>query len=171
MNPIFLFPTELEARTFCDLCPEAEVVISGVGMAETAATLARISVSKSLHGRVVILAGIAGCYEQRCEVGEVVEVISEVVSELPERFCKEYHVEMFTNLRGVFSNTVSRCNTDICGADVENMEGAVLFAMARELGFRAVEIRAVSNVVGDEFAKWNIELATKNLAKTLIKYV
>jgi nucleoside phosphorylase len=170
MNPIFLFPTELEARAFCDLCPEAEVVISGVGMAETAATLARISVSQSLHGRVVILAGIAGCYEQRCEVGEVVEVISEVVSELPERFCKEYHVEMFTNLRGVSSNTVSRCNAESCGADIENMEGAALFAIAEALGFRAVEIRAVSNVVGDDFAKWNIELATHNLAKMLKNY-
>ena len=170
MKPIVLFPTELEARIFCELCPEVEVVISGVGMAATAATLARISVSQSLHGRVVILAGIAGCYEQRCEVGEVVEVISEVVSELPERFCKEYHAEMFTNLRGVSSNTVSRCNAESCGADIENMEGAALFAIAEALGFRAVEIRAVSNVVGDDFAKWNIELATHNLAKTLKNY-
>jgi nucleoside phosphorylase len=50
------------------------------------------------------------------------------------------------------------------------MEGATLFAMARELGFRAVEIRAVSNIVGDEFKNWNIELATQNLAKTLKNY-
>ena len=56
------------------------------------------------------------------------------------------------------------------GAEVENMEGAALLALAEVLGFRAVEIRAVSNVVGDEFAKWNIELATENLAKTLINY-
>ena len=44
------------------------------------------------------------------------------------------------------------------------------FAIAEALGFRAVEIRAVSNIVGDDFAKWNIELATQNLAKTLLKY-
>ena len=48
MNPIFLFPTELEARAFCGLCPDAEVVISGVGMAETAATIARINATQSL---------------------------------------------------------------------------------------------------------------------------
>ena len=170
MKPIFLFPTELEARIFCELCPEVEVVISGVGMAAMAATLARISSEKSLAGRVVILAGIAGCYKHMCDVGEVVEVKSEVVSELPERFRKEYRVEPFTNLRGVASNTVSRCNAESCGADIENMEGAALFAIAEALGFRAVEIRAVSNVVGDDFAKWNIELATHNLAKTLKNY-
>jgi hypothetical protein len=28
----------------------------------------------------------------------------------------------------------------------------------------------VSNVVGDDFSKWNIALATENLAKTLKKY-
>lgn len=170
MNPIFLFPTELETKAFCELCPDAEVVISGVGMAETAATIARMSASKSLEGRRVILAGIAGCYEQRCAVGEVVEVVSEVVSELPERFSQSYRVEPFTHLRGVVSNTVSRCNAASCGADIENMEGAALFAMARDMGFRAVEIRAVSNVVGDDFSKWNIALATENLAKILMKY-
>jgi nucleoside phosphorylase len=136
-------------------------------MAETAATLARISVSQSLHGRVVILAGIAGCYEQRCEVGEVVEVISEVVSELPERFCKEYHAEMFTNLRGVSSNTVSRCNADICGADVENMEGAALFALCEEFGAECAEVRAISNYVGEAREGWNIPLALENLAHEL----
>lgn len=170
MNPIFLFPTELEARAFCGVCPDAEVVISGVGMAETAATIARINATQSLEGRVVILAGIAGCYEHRCAVGEVVEVVSEVVSELPERFRQSYRVEPFIHLRGVASNTVSRCNAVSCGADIENMEGAALFAMARDMGFRAVEIRAVSNVVGDDFSKWNIALATENLAKTLKKY-
>ena len=139
-------------------------------MAATAATIARISANKSLEGGVVVLAGIAGCYEQRCAVGEVVEVVSEVVSELPERFRQSYRVEAFTTLRGVASNTVSRCNADSCGADIENMEGATLFAMARELRFRAVEIRAVSNIVGDEFKNWNIELATQNLAKTLKNY-
>ena len=59
---------------------------------------------------------------------------------------------------------------DMRGAEIENMEGATLFAVAREMGFRAVEIRAVSNVVGDEFKNWNIELATQNLAKTLKNY-
>ena len=167
MTPIFLIPTELEARIFCELCPEVEVVISGVGMAATAATLARMSSTQSLAGRVVILAGIAGCYEQKCDIGEVVEVRSEVVSELPERFRKEYRVEPFTNLRGVASNTVSRCNAESCGADIENMEGAALFAMAESLGLSAVEVRAISNRVGDSFDKWSVDEAVEALAREL----
>ena len=169
MTPIFLFPTELEARAFCELCPEAEVVISGVGMAATAATLARISAAKSLEGRVVVLAGIAGCYEQRCAVGEVVEVVSEVVSELPERFRQSYRVEAFTTLRGVASNTVSRCNADSCGADIEIMVGAAMFALAEKLGLRVTEIRAISNRVGEPFAEWRVEEALNALAEVLIK--
>jgi uridine phosphorylase len=49
------------------------------------------------------------------------------------------------------------------------MEGAALFAMAEALGFRAVEIRAISNMVADEFVAWNIDLATSNLAEELLR--
>jgi nucleoside phosphorylase len=50
------------------------------------------------------------------------------------------------------------------------MEGAALFAMAIELGFRAVEIRAVSNIVGDPFERWRIGEALEALAATLLLY-
>lgn len=169
MKHLFLFPTELEARSFRELCPDAEIVISGVGMAETAATISRLSVDGSLARRVVVLAGIAGAYADRCAVGDVVEVVTETMSELPERFRKCYNVKAYSSRRKVKANTVSRCEADDCGADVENMEGAVLFAMAEALGFRAVEIRAVSNIVGDDFAKWDMSLAVNNLAYELKK--
>ena len=167
MNPIFLFPTELEAKAFCGLCPDAEVVISGVGMAEMAATIARINATQSLEGRTVILAGIAGCYEQRCAVGEVVEVVSEVVAELPERFRQSYRVEPFTHLRGVASNTVSRCNAASCSADIENMEGAAVFALCAAHGVPCAEIRAISNYTTDSREKWNIPVALAALVKTV----
>jgi nucleoside phosphorylase len=47
------------------------------------------------------------------------------------------------------------------------MEGAALFALLGDAGVRCAEIRAVSNYVGEEFAKWSVEEATENLAKTL----
>jgi nucleoside phosphorylase len=49
------------------------------------------------------------------------------------------------------------------------MEGAALFAMAEVMGFRAVEVRAISNRVGDSFDKWAVDEAVTVLAKELKK--
>ena len=167
MKYIFLFPTELEAKAFVGLSPESEVVISGVGMAATAATLASLHSSGCLDERCVVLAGIAGVYADSVSRGEVVEVLSETTIELPVRFRQRYDNEPLTELRGVKSNTVHRSVADCEGADIENMEGASLFALCRELDVRCVEIRAVSNVVGEEFALWRVDEACTNLAHTL----
>ena len=71
---IYLFPTELEAKCFRALCPDAKVVISGVCMAATAATIASL---RCTADDGVVLAGIAGAYGDSVAVGEVVEVVSE----------------------------------------------------------------------------------------------
>jgi nucleoside phosphorylase len=165
---LFIFPTSLEAEPFRRLCPEAEVVISGVGMAATAATLVSLSASGKLSDdRCVVLAGIAGHYADSVARGEVVEVVSETTVELPERFRQRYDNEPMTALRGVKSNSVHRSVADSKGADIENMEGATLFAVCGELGVRCAEIRAISNRVGEEFAKWSIDEALNNLASVL----
>ena len=163
---IYLFPTEMEAARFQELMPRAEVVISGVGEAATAATLARIV---PMYGRDVcyILAGIAGAYGDAVAVGEVVEVVSERCAELPERFIVEYANEPRTDLRSVRSNTVSRGDSALRGAEIENMEGAALFAMAEAMGLRVVQIRAISNRVGEEFERWNIKGALRALVEVL----
>ena len=163
---IYLFPTEMEAARFQELMPEARVVISGVGEAVTAATLARIV---PMYGRDVcyILAGIAGAYGDAVAVGEVVEVVSERCAELPERFIVEYANEPRTDLRSVRSNTVSRGDSALRGAEIENMEGAALFAMAEAMGLKVMQVRAISNRVGDEFKKWSIKEALEALALAL----
>lgn len=162
---IYLFPTELEAKAFRDLCPDAMIVISGVGMAATAATIA------SLNPRaedVVVLAGIAGAYGDSVAVGSVVEVVSEVCVELPERFRRVYkQAQPYTSLRGVKSNSVHTMQRESHGADVENMEGAALFAMSEAMGFRAVEVRAISNRVGEGFDEWHLDDAIVALAAEL----
>ena len=166
---IYLFPTEMEAARFQELMPRAEVVISGVGEAATAATLARIV---PMYGRDVcyILAGIAGAYGDAVAVGEVVEVVSERCAELPERFVEEYRVAPQTMLRGVSSNTVSRGDKTLKGAEIENMEGAALFAMAEAMGLRVAQIRAISNRVGESFEMWHINEALEALASELKKF-
>ena len=165
---VYLFPTELEAALFCEQVPEAQMVISGVGEAATAATLARI-VPKYGHDVCYVLAGIAGAYGDRVAVGEVVEVVSERCAELPERFIVEYGVESRTCLRGVKSNTVSKGDSTLCGADIENMEGAALFAMAEVMGLCVMQIRAISNRVGEEFERWHINEALEALTEALKK--
>jgi nucleoside phosphorylase len=67
----------------------------------------------------------------------------------------------------VRSNTVSHCSQEADGAEIENMEGAALFALAQAEGVRCGEIRAISNYVGEERGEWNIELALEKLTETI----
>jgi nucleoside phosphorylase len=68
----------------------------------------------------------------------------------------------------VCSNTVSHCSQEANGADIENMEGAALFALAQAEGVKCGEIRAISNYVGEERKDWNIDLALENLTQTIL---
>lgn len=166
---LYLFPTELEAKPFRTLCPEAEVVISGVGMAATAATLLRLIGEGVIRSNDrVILAGVAGTYGD-VEVGQVVEVVEERCSELPERFQQSYRIEPSTSLPKVVSNTVHGKCSPILGASIENMEGAALFAVAEVIGLRSVELRAISNRVGQSFDMWRMDEALEALANELKK--
>ena len=150
------------------LCPDADVVVSGVGMAETAATIVRLASERKLgEGDMVVLCGIAGAYGRDAQLGEVVEVVEECCVELPERFRCRYDNAPQTTLRGVRSNTVHRGGVSAEGAEIENMEGAALFAVAENMAFKVAEIRALSNYVGDNFAQWCVEEATDNLARAL----
>lgn len=166
---IYLFPTELEARPFRELCPDAEVIISGVGMAATSAAIASLAAEGRLtSGARLLLCGLAGSYSAAATLGEVVEVVSECCVELPERFREEYRNEPLTTLRAVRSNTVHGAGAVAATAEIENMEGAALFTMAARLGVRCAEIRAVSNRVGEPFEKWRVQEALEALARTLM---
>lgn len=171
MKSLFIFPTEMEAALFRRLRPRAEVVISGVGMAATAAAIASIDRRKHLFASdTVVLCGVAGAYDRGLAVGDVVEVVSECCVELPERFRQTYRQKVATTtLRRVSSNTVHGSGAEVTGAEIENMEGAALFAMAEVIGFRAVEIRAISNYVGDRFEQWDMKGALEALTNELIK--
>ena len=150
--------------------PDAEVVISGVGMVATSATLVRLWAEGRIDREsLVVLSGVAGSYGEGVAKGEVVEVVEERCIELPERFRTNYTVPKRSALRGVVSNCVNRSGAECCGAEVENMEGASLFALAEVLGFRAMEIRAISNIVGEPFHSWRMEEAVESLARVLIE--
>ena len=160
-----LFPTELEAAPFRALCPDAAVEICGVGMAQTSACVARLLGEGC---RRFLLAGIAGAYSEELAKGDVVAVCEERVAGIPAQFDKAYTASLtIERLREVRSNTVCRCGAEASGAEVENMEGAALFALCEEFGAECVEVRAISNYVGEAREGWTIPLALETLAQTL----
>ena len=166
---IILFPTELEAAPTRALCPDAEIVVCGVGMAQTAACVARLLCDGE---REFLLAGIAGAYDSELAKGDVVAVAEERVAGLPMQFSRAYRATFVPEgLRAVSSNTVSACGAESCGAEVENMEGAALYALCEEFGAECCEVRAISNMVGEPRDEWDIPVALENLARAVQKLI
>ncbi len=158
----------MEAERFCKACPDATVIICGVGLAECASVVAETIVNN--QGKEFVLAGIAGSYSlDNVKLGEVVEVVEESICALPPRFGVVYKNESHFGLRGVRSNSVNG-SYEVKGsvdADIENMEGASFMAICQRFGVKNSQIRAISNRVGDPFASWKIDEALDNLTKTL----
>jgi len=113
------------------------------------------------------------------EVGESVLVAAERVADLgalrggrfEPLYTKEYrcpYVKNFPSFKAVSANTVNcAAARGLAPAEVENMEGAAFFAICLEHGVPFLELRAISNLVGDPPAVWDIPLATRNLASAL----
>jgi len=56
--------------------------------------------------------------------------------------------------------------------DVESMEGAALHFVCREMNIPFLQIRAISNYIGErEKEKWKMKEANDNLNQTILKYV
>ena len=166
---IILFPTEMEAAPFRAICPDAEVFICGVGMAQTAACVARLLADGH---RSFLLAGIAGAYDQTLAKGEVVAVAEERVAGLPMQFDRTYPATILPEgLQVVRSNTVSACGAEAQGAEVENMEGATLFALCEEFGAECCEVRAISNRVGEPREGWDVPTAVESLAHAVCQII
>ncbi len=170
---IFLFATELEAAPFRKACPTAQIVICGVGAAECAATTAALIASLSASSAplpTLVLGGIAGSYDlAQVAIGEVVEVCSEQIEALPERFAVKYSCAPKTSLRQVSSNSVNtslECTAPT--AQIENMEGAAFMAVCQRAGARCMQLRAISNRVGDPFPLWQVNTACEALAQALL---
>lgn len=151
------------------------VVISGVGMAETAAALMQVIGKR--RPDMIILAGIAGAYPgSGLSAGDCVAVGSETVADLGAmrdgRFTplyrKEYacpYAENQTVLPLAAGCTVSTagCAADGAGC-VESMEGAAFFAVCEAAGVPFIEVRAISNMTAVTRGEWKIDLAANALA-------
>ena len=164
---IILFPTELEAARLRRLRPDLDIRICGVGAVECAIEVARILRTER---EPLLLCGIAGAYDHTLQKGDVVAVTEERYAHISTGYIDSYHATIeIDDLPTAISNTVSHCGMEADGADIENMEGAALFAIAKAEGVPCAEIRAISNYVGEERKDWNIDLALERLTETILE--
>ena len=167
MGTVLLFPTELEAAPLRRLRPDLDIRISGVGAAETARFMQRMLSAE--RPSLAVLCGTAGSYDPAYGIGSVVAVAEERMDGVPPQFAVTYRATAdIGDLPHVAGNTVSRSVAPAAGAQIENMEGAAFFRVCKEFGIPFLELRSLSNRVGDPFAQWEIGRATEELARSLV---
>jgi len=170
-----------------------EVLVAGVGPVEAAISVAR-ALGQQRY-KLVVNAGIAGAFEGAARVGDGVVVSSERLELdredgtpilLPggERMADSCEISDallaakleaagFAALRGI---TVSRVTTTEAtaqrlaglGAQVESMEGFAMMRAAERAGVHAIELRGISNRVGDAARNgWDFEAGSAGLKRVL----
>ncbi|MDR2581771.1 MAG: hypothetical protein LBC85_12380 [Fibromonadaceae bacterium] len=176
MSKLLVFATEMERDgVFPNGIPQGyDCLISGVGILPTALNLGKAF--QSGNYKYAIQIGIAGAYRSSdLELTEVVEVESDCLIEFlpwePNTFFASENSPFKENLKRVKGATVLCCsNTEEMGiargeiAQVETMEGAAFFAVCKEYGVQATQIRAISNyAVGQAKSEWKIAEALGSL--------
>lgn len=216
MNILIVSATEFEVKPLCDylgisqILPglnvsdnliedhELKVLITGVGMVNTAFSMGRYS--NTLYD-LVLNVGVCGAFDKALKLGDVVQVTEDVLSELGaedgdtfltydklnlpgEYKFKGYlsnslpQIDALKKVKGITVNTVHGNEISInkvktlFNPDVESMEGAAFFASCKRAGNNYTQIRAVSNYVEKrDKSKWQMALAIKNLNDFLIDFV
>ena len=97
---------------------------------------------------------------------------------MPNPWLSQYNLLKLPTKKGVTVNTISTDKNKIdlysgrYKATLESMEGAALHYMGRDLNIPFIQIRAVSNYVGERNkAKWEMQEAIYNLNETLLQYL
>ena len=97
---------------------------------------------------------------------------------LPNPWLSQYNLLKLPTKKGVTVNTITTDKNKIdlysgrYKATLESMEGAALHYMGRDLNIPFIQIRAVSNYVGERNkAKWEMQQAIYNLNETLLQYL
>lgn len=194
---VVIVPTEREAAGL--VAAGVEVEVCGVGMAECGAVTASVIVER--RPKLVVLAGVAGSYCDELGLGEVVAVKEEVVADLGRLAEEESGdgVRKFTplyqktylapvwkveGLKSVNSRTVNMAGgmeRGVAGVwasgrtldepEVENMEGAAFFAVCRKLGVEGMQLRAISNRVGEPVEAQGLGMAVERLTEEVVRVI
>ena len=129
--------------------------------------MAVAKIIEEAHPEAIILCGIAGAYDSTLNVGDVVAVEVEQTATLPKLYQKSYSATLSLPLMAVVSNTVMAVGAEACGAQVENMEGAAVFALCADRGVKCAQIRAISNYTTDSRELWDIPAALEALVNSI----
>ena len=165
MKTLLIFATEAEAAPIRALRADLETAICGVGAVECALAMAKII--EEHKPEAVVLCGIAGAYDKTLKVGDVVSVVAENTASLPAVYRKSYLATLNLPLPEVTSNTVMAVGAEAAGAQVENMEGAAIFALCNHYGIKCAQIRAISNYTDDVRSAWDIPTALEALTAAI----
>jgi len=97
---------------------------------------------------------------------------------LPNPWLSQYNLLKLPTKKGVSVNTITTDKSKIAlfngryKATIESMEGAALHYIGRDLNIPFIQIRAVSNYIGERNkAKWKMKEAIYNLNETLLQYL
>jgi futalosine hydrolase len=178
--------------------PGVSVLITGVGMVNTAYFLGRYFLSAF---DLSINVGICGAFNKNLKIGEVVNVIEDSLSEMGAEDGSEFikysdlnlggtnvlcnrsdevsHlIEKLKKVKSITVNTIHgnaesiNKTVKLFNPDVESMEGAAFFRACEHLPGNCIQIRGVSNYVEKrDKSKWDIPLAIKNVNEFVIKLV
>ncbi len=187
-----------EGMFLADEGADLSVLITGVGMVNTAYHMGRYSHNLFDH---VVNIGVCGAFNRSIQIGEVVNVIEDTLSEMgaedDDRFIKYadmnlggtnlYHSHFkiddphLNNLKKVKGITVNKVHgneenikntTSLFDADVESMEGAAFLRACAGLSENYYQLRAVSNYVEKrDKSKWNMPLAINNLNAFVVSLI
>lgn len=172
------------------------IIITGVGMVATAYAAGKEFAINSYD--LALNLGVAGSFTKRLEIGELVQITTDVFSELgaedDEEFISLDELELgetlfngsddpkhITSLKKATAITVNKVHgnedtiaevKEMFNPKIESMEGAAFFYACEEAGIPGIQVRAISNYVEKRNREsWNIPLAIKNLNNWLIQYL
>ena len=177
---------------------DIQVLITGIGMVNTALMVGRHSRE---HFDLVINVGVCGAFDEKLELGQLVNITQDILSEmgaedgeefltydqlnLPGEYifssnCKTDYlmVDLLKKVKGITVNTVHGNEESIekvkkiYNPDVESMEGSAFFAACSNIKGDWIQIRAISNYVEKRNKeKWQMPLAIQNLNDFLITFI
>ncbi|MCE3227595.1 MAG: mqnB [Bacteroidetes bacterium] len=177
---------------------DISVTVTGVGMVNTAFAMGKLSGQTFDH---LINIGICGAFDRELKQGEIVNVVSDTLSEMGAEDGNEFInyedmklggtntyrsfiekdnglLDSLKKVKGITVNKVHGNEESISkvkntyNPQVESMEGAAFFRGCQGHSGNYYQLRAISNYVEKrDKSKWNIPVAIKNINEFVIKLI